>query len=460
LRAYFCAYEYSRPPKYDCEHDASAYALTMPSLLPHDSLAWLRHPRALRLALGLWGAVTVVITATVLWNPSYHSIYYIFPEAAGHWWAGHPLYTPLIDFFQYLPQAAILQTPFWLLGTPVGDVVWRWVGIALMLAGLWRLARLIAPGEPRPAFALIALLALLPSVASARNGQPNLQVAALMLLAALDLAEARYGRSAALLVLAFAVKPVALVLLLLVGALYPPMRWRLVLGIAVAAAIPFLTQDPSYVVDQYIGAFAKMLRSAQPDRNEFTDLNGVYWTLAGRSLDRWLLLAIQLGTALGTLLLGWIAVRRRAPAEGALAVWTLACCYLMLFNPRNEANAFVILAPAVAAFAMLRLCDQPERRIGSAIVAAIVVAFGLTGLTRVVHEATSPWLKPMLAAAFAVVMVRTLLRGEALFIGSAKRERWQGREDAPPAPRRETAAASNGDHVRLGARGIGFDRAS
>jgi hypothetical protein len=428
----------------------------MPQPFAHDSLTWLRHPRALRLVLGLWGAVTVVITATVLWNPSYHSIYYIFPEAAGNWWAGHPLYTPLIDFFQYMPQAAILQTPFWLLGTPVGDVVWRWVGIALMLAGLWRLARLIAPDEPRPAFALIALLALLPSVASARNGQPNLQVAALMLLAALDLAEAHYGRSAALLVLAFAVKPVALVLLLLVAALYPQMRWRLALGIAVAAVIPFLTHDPAYVVDQYIGGFAKMLRSAQPDRNEFTDLNGVYWTLTGRSLDRWLLLAIQLGAALGTLLLGWTAVRRRAPAEAAMAVWTLACCYLMLFNPRNEANAFVIIAPAVAAFAALRLGDRPERCIGSAIVTATVVAFGFTGLTRGIHELTSPWFKPLLGAAFTVLIVRALLRGEVLFIGGAKRDRPRSRGEAIPASMREPTAASNAGNARL----IHLDRAS
>src|SRR5262249_39996121 len=157
---------------------------------------------------------------------------------------------------------------------------------------------------PQPTFALIALLTLLPSLAAARNGQPNLQIAALLLHAALDLAARRHGRSAVILVVAQAMKPVALVPVLLVGALYPPMRWRLAAGIAIAAVIPFLTQDPSYVVEQYVGAFAKMLRSAQPDRNMFTDLNGVYWTFAGASLDRTLLLALQLAAALGTLALG------------------------------------------------------------------------------------------------------------------------------------------------------------
>jgi hypothetical protein len=366
----------------------------------------------------------------VLWDPSYHSVYYLFPEAAGNWWAERPLYTPFIDFFQYLPQAAILQTPFWLLGTPVGDLLWRWLGIALLLAGLWRLARLLAPDSPRPAFALIALLTLLPSLASARNGQPNLQIAALLLHAALDLAAGRYTRSAAILVLSFAMKPVALVMVLLVGALYAPMRWRLAAGIAIAAVIPFLTQDPSYVVDQYAGAFAKMLRSAQPDRNMFTDLNGVYWTFAGASLDRWLLLAIQLAAALGALVLGWIAVRRRTPAEAAITVWTLACCYLMLFNPRNEANAYVILAPAVAAFTAVRLPDPAERRIGAAIAGAIVVAFALGGLTRSLHELTSPWLKPVLAAAFTALIVRAVLRDERLCIGSRPVER----PDAAAAP--------------------------
>ena len=76
--------------------------------LTRDAQTWLRHPQAPRLALALWGLATLVITVSVLWDPSYHSIYYLFPEAAGNWWAGQPLYTPLIDFFQYLPQAAIL----------------------------------------------------------------------------------------------------------------------------------------------------------------------------------------------------------------------------------------------------------------------------------------------------------------------------------------------------------------
>lgn len=375
-----------------------------------------------RVALAWWGLVAAIITVSVLWNPGFRSIYYLHPEAARNWWAGRPLYSDGIDFFQYLPQSAILHTPFALLGSPIGDVMWRWLGMGLMLLGLRRMAPLVAPERSSAAFAVMALLTLIPSLSSIQNGQPNLQVAGVMLHAALDLATGRVGRGAMLLVLALVVKPVALVLVLLCGALFTPLRRRLALWIAIVALVPFFTQAPGYVVDQYAGALAKMLRAAQPDRNTFTDLNGIWWTLTGDSLDRGVLLLVQVAAALGTLLLGWIAVARRSAAEAPLAVWLLACLYLMLFNPRNESNAFVIVAPALAAFAAQRLVGSaPDRRAGGAAALAAVL-LGATGLTGPLNSLTTPWLKPAIVAVFALVAVRALLRDRPLML------------DRPPAP--------------------------
>src|ERR1700728_3575825 len=82
-----------------------------------------------------------------------------YAQATHNWWAHQALYQlSNIDGYLYLPQAAILYTPFALLGHPVGDVIWRFTGLSVFCVGLWRVAKLLMPSKVNQVFAVATLL--------------------------------------------------------------------------------------------------------------------------------------------------------------------------------------------------------------------------------------------------------------------------------------------------------------
>ena len=74
----------------------------------------------------------------------------------------------------------------------------------------------------------------------------------------------RWNRAAFLLMMAFACKPTCLILILLVGAIYPRMRERLGITLIGFGFAPFFTQSPDYVISQY-AAFLQNSKVAYGD---------------------------------------------------------------------------------------------------------------------------------------------------------------------------------------------------
>lgn len=160
--------------------------------------------------------------------------------------------------FLYFPQSAILYSPFTLGPKPVGEVTWRLVAIGVFATGLWRASRLVRPADVLPVFFIGTALSL-PIVSgkrAERTGEPahGGSHAACC---------SRSGRSSLEprklpLVLLFALKPLAVVPLLLVGALYRQMWWRLLAGLFTLALVPFLKGDAAYAIEQYRLCILKM----------------------------------------------------------------------------------------------------------------------------------------------------------------------------------------------------------
>ena len=200
-----------------------------------------------------WAALTVVVTLVVARSiaigdersvtPSYRS-------AVWNWFAGEPLYNMQGHGFLYLPQAALVFAPWAMLPHAASELVWRWSMIAVLAASVVRLTRLLNR-DGRWFFAVSAVTTVL-AWGCARNGQSTLLITGMMILAVADLSEQRWWRATLLLTLAFAFKPLVIVLILLAGVLYPHMSWRLALGMAFVAVLPFLTQRPEYVLSQYV----------------------------------------------------------------------------------------------------------------------------------------------------------------------------------------------------------------
>lgn len=211
---------------------------------------WCENPRAQAgLALAIWLVPLLVISCMVLANPNYRSVTSVYRKAVEDWWAQRNLYDGFS--YHYLPQFVLLYAPFKLLPTPLGGVMWRLVAVGLLVSGLWRLAKQQFGHEAPRAFLWASALAMLLSLGALRNGQANFVFAALMLQAVACLAPRQWWAAAIFMTLAVCVKQLGFVLILLAAAVYPPLRWRVALGITALAGLPFLFGDTNYVCGQY-----------------------------------------------------------------------------------------------------------------------------------------------------------------------------------------------------------------
>ena len=363
--------------------------------------------RLMLFAWGLWGLAILLVSILVYIHPFNTNLCWTFSPSSLNWWAGRKLYyyyARAIDGFLYLPQFAILYSPFAFAGNPVGDTAWRLAGLALYCAGLWRLAKLLSPQNAPLVFALGTLAVFAPALSSIRCGQSNLHIAGFLLNTTVELARKRWSAAAFYLIVALAAKPIIFVMLLLAAAVYWPMIWRLAVGLAVFVLFPFATQNPHYVLAQYHDFTAKLLIAAQPDR-AFCDLRGIFWAI-GWVIPQSLLMEMQVVAAIAALGLCLLAKGRWNEPQRSVFVAALSACYLMLFNPRTEENSYVILAGILAIPAAVLYLDH-RRLMGGLALVGIGLWFSCDGWA---YHLTDPWLKPLACVVFTILLIRELLR--------------------------------------------------
>jgi hypothetical protein len=358
----------------------------------------------------IWLLVFLVICGDVIRRPHSHTTTPTYRLAATQWWAGQDPYSYRNhDAFLYFPQAAILYTPFtW--GPPMlGDLLWRATAFGLFAYAMVRLQAFFLrwPGQNAGrTFLFLTLLAVPSSLASLRNAQFDLPLAALFILAAAEVGLARWNAATCWLCLALALKPVALVPMLLFGAIhYRTLPLRLALGVLIACAVPFLFGNPMFVAHEYVRCAQTLAWATQADEARYSDL-GALLSQVALYPPYWLKTAARIIFALGYLGLGIVAVRRLDRAAAAWLVGALSADYLMLFNPRTETCSYVFLGPFLASAALACLSVPEQRKLGWALVAG---ALGCAcDAIPVVHGLTDRWLKPLIALLFLPVLVEAL----------------------------------------------------
>ena len=378
-----------------------------------------RDKRALWAAVAIWVLPMLVVAFMVIAQPMKRTVTPVYHDAVTHWWEGTKLYGRSTAF-KYLPHFAPLFTPFHALPRPWGDVLWRLGAAALLATGLWRALRLQFGSEAPRVFLWASVLTVPLSLAALRNGQANALFSALTLHATACLPRQQWWTATVLAVLAVAVKPIGVVLVLLAPFVYPALRWRLALAVFVLAVFPFVLRSPEYVLEQH-GEFLENLRvSVAVTGHQFADIHGILRTF-GTELPSSTSTVVRVLTGAATLALWWLGSRRlREPAQ-AMWLHALTASYLMLFNPMNEENAYVILAPALAFWAMCLLTKVTTRPLGWAVV-FMALSMGL--LPNV--------LRPLSGNSFALFWhpVMTLL-----FVSLLAQYHWrQGSRAAPTGP--------------------------
>lgn len=348
-----------------------------------------------------------LVTAAMIVAGSSRSVVSAYRTAAVNWFSGQGLYDGSgVGGFVYFPQAAILFAPFAMIPQTTGEVLWRLLNTGVFALGLRSFAWL---GHERPGrnfFPMMTLVAIPLAWDCARNGQATLIMAGLMLLAVADIARCRWWRAVIWLSFSVAVKPLAIVLVLLVMAVDRPMTWRLLLGMAAVAVAPFLTQSPAYVLQQY----AAFLNNSTTAAHVGVVVQG--WTspfsalrLVGVGLTEQVQTAVRIAAAFGTLALCFLARRRCDANRSAIYVYSLAALYLILFSPRTENNTYAMLGPSIGVF--LALAVMPEKRPGQATFLAGMAAV-LIG-SRPIGKALTPhaeifWVSPLMATCFAAYL--------------------------------------------------------
>lgn len=378
--------------------------------LPAQKNAWTRWA-----AWGFCLLIFVIICGDVVVHPDKHNTTPTYRLASSNWWQGIDPYTNNAHAgFLYFPQAAFVFTPFNELPYMAGELLWRACTFGLFVYALVRLnAFFIAAKTSSPArtFLFLALLAVPSSFASLRNGQFDLPLAALIVLTAAEVAAERWSAAALWLCLAVALKPLAVVPLLLFGALYWRLVPRMVVGLVIVVALPFLHWSPSFVAQEYRRCYETLAWAAQGDEPRYSDLAALL-AHAGIIAAQTLKTVARVIFALGYLGLGALAVRRLSIVESAWAVGALAADYLMLFNPRTETCSYVFLGPFVASLALHYSALGRRwlaRGLGFAAIGLACDAFPRLGSFSI-HDLTDRWFKPLLALLFLPALIAFILQ--------------------------------------------------
>ncbi len=367
-----------------------------------------------------WAAMFAA-SAAVIMHDSSRSVVPAYRIAAGWWIKGMRLYElGGIGGFTYLPQAAILFAPLAFLPPVIGEVLWRFVSIAVFALALRGFAQLPRREQDRDFFPLMTLVAIPVVWDCARNGQATLIMTAFMLLAVTDIARRRWWQATLWMALGVAVKPLAIVLALLVFVVDRPMTGRVAAGMALLALSPFLTQHPGYVVEQYRACFENMAISAHVGTvahgwtTPFTALR-----VAGLDVPEGIQTVIRLAAAVGTLVLCLVARRKYEPARSAVFVYSLAALYLILFSPRTENNTYAILAPSLGAFLAAAFLSEDSAWGGVLLTGMLLALIGSRVIERLVAPyAEQVWLSPLLASCFMLYVVVRLFTDPARSCGA------------------------------------------
>ena len=370
-----------------------------------------RQPSWNRWGWGFWLIVFCAIGADVLLHPLKHTTMPTYRTASTLWWQGIDPYSrdPHAGFL-YFPQAAVLFSPFNALPFMAGEILWRAATFGLFAYALVRLNDFfLSTHRPsgRNTFLLLSLLAIPSAFASLRNAQFDLPLAALIVLSAAEIAATRWTAATVWLCLALALKPLAVVPMLLYGALYWKLIPRFLVGILIVLALPFLHWSPAFVAHEYVRCGQTLLWAAGADEPKFSDLAALLSKFGFNAPDG-LKTVVRVIFALVYLGLGFAAVRRLGRVEAAWVVGALSADYLMLFNPRTETCSYVFLGPFVASLAVFYASVAGRKwlswALGFAALGLACDAFPKLGALSI-HDLTDRWFKPLIALLFLPVVV-------------------------------------------------------
>jgi hypothetical protein len=198
---------------------------------------------------------------------------------------------------------------------------------------------------------------------------------ALNILAVVELSERHWWRSTLWLAVAFAFKPLGIVLILLVGACRPQMLPRLAVGLLIVAILPFLTQRTDYALSQYLMCLENMKLTFHVGETEYWAQFFGMLKVVDIEPPAAMKTVIRLTFALATLYVCWKATRELSPRQSAFYLISFATFYVMLFHSRTEGNTYSMCGPLYGA--LLAVATNRRKSIPAMVGLVLAVIFTL-----------------------------------------------------------------------------------
>ncbi|WP_432798021.1 glycosyltransferase family 87 protein [Poriferisphaera sp. WC338] len=371
----------------------------------------LKDPADLRFVWIIWGAL--MIGMGVVGAVTIHTVTGAYELGAERWLAGEMLYDTGIHGFLYLPQSAMLYAPMTMLPEAIGAFVWRVLMIGILAAGCFAMSREVKRWHDVELFPIMTLVSLPIVLDGARNGQMTLGMTGVMLLSMAALSGGKYWQMTLWLMLGLAMKPLMLVMILLVGGVYLHLVPRLLAGMLVLLGLPFVFKGYEYVLAQYAGFGDMLLVAGDPSSVapfDYCDVFGmlrvfgVDVALGGQMMGRLIVAAIVFGVC-------WVVARVWGRKRGAVMILIGTAGYLMLFNPRVEANTYGMLGPVFGLLAGWAFVKEGATMRGWLLVVMMLLIAGNYELTKLITPGKTIWLPPMVCGLLMVYVFVMLMMG-------------------------------------------------
>jgi hypothetical protein len=297
-------------------------------------------------AVFVWVALVLGLAVFSYRYPWSHTVYDIYSLACRHWWSGQDLYRATgTDYYRYSPLFAVSMTGWALLPDSWGGALWRIFNGLLYAVGLMAWARRSSRAQRAALFLLVLPL----SVHSMQNGQANVVMLGALLLGLAAASTEKWNQAAAWFALATLIKGYPLALALLVAALYPRrLLFRYAIALALGLLLPFATQRPDFVIEQYRSWLMHLQESTAIMRERLRTLEHLF-SIYGQPLLSQSFLVVQL--LAGLIILGLCLFHaRRAPElrQQLHGAFQLFACWVMLFGPATETCTYIVIAPVIA----------------------------------------------------------------------------------------------------------------
>ncbi len=362
-------------------------------------------------ALGLWFLAVIIVCIRAYRHPGLHSVFSAYRDAGVAWIRQTEVYATGRSAFLYSPLIAFFYSPFAFLPENFSEALWRLtLGVTLPLT-IWYNARALF-GFSKDEFACLLLLILPLTLSNLNNGQANLILIVLLLVAATAAVQCHWWTCAFCASLAVYWKIYPVVFALLLTTIFPrKLTLRICLMLIGLFAFSLVIQKPSYVLREY-GSWLVHLAS---DRRRVAEYYGKWrdfyllLRLMGITISVTWWKVVEVGAGLVAAAICLVGgIRRSSPVTLVFGALSLASVWMLLFGPAVEAATYVLIAAPAAylfIFGWSEACQVAFRTMSTSTYVGFVTAdvinswFHIKKDTSLVHA-----IQPCFALCFCVAL--------------------------------------------------------